>query len=845
MDHEKLWGGFCAPPDEARPARLVALDGRQRRPRGHPARPRVAAPRRRARRADVRRRHGHAARRPGAGAARVAGVAGRGPARAGRPPASSAWSSPSPPPPGWSAAGGPWVEPADAMKKVVWSETVVEGGRPVEQRLRAAARTSPGRTRTARAGAPTPTPTGSPRTGSSLAVPADQVAPRAAPGRRARASAPLDDWALPASTAASPRSVVAAAGPGRPVDGLDRAGLRRAGARSRAVTVGLPGPRGFGAAPPPTAVLEASDDGVDLPRVARAGRAGEPAAKAVPVRTVAFAAGDRAPLPARADRRERRGRRCRRLAEGVRLPPILRRVLGVPGLRVRAVRRAAACTRPSSRPASPPRRTTTPWTPTRRRRRGDRPGRRRRRDRAASTTTACCAGTRPPGTWRVLRLGASLTGQTNGPAPPEATGLEVDKLDGGAGAPLPRHLPRRCSTAPALDALLSDSIESGRAELHRPAPRAVHRAARLRPAAVAAGAGRATSSATPRAPTGSCGTTGARSPTSSRASTTARSRAEAHAPRADLLRRGARGPPSAARRRPGHAQPRRRADGRDVDVRRRHRAARARPTSPTSRARRRSRTCYGKPFTGAESMTAFHRPWSYTPRRLKHVADLELALGVTRFCIHTSPHQPTQVPPPGIGLAPFLGQAFIRTEPWAELAGPWIDYLARCSWLLNQGVPAVDVAVFIGEEAPVTGAVRRGARPQRPGRVRLRLRRPRRPRAARFAVDDGDLAAGETRYRVLYLGGSQRADDRARAAPPRGTGGGGRDRRRPASGRARRRWPTTTPSTRGSATGSGGRRRASTPTTSAAALAELGLRRRSSSRAPSCCGSAGGSAAAR
>ena len=37
---------------------------------------------------------------------------------------------------GWSAAGGPWVEPADAMKKVVWSETPVEGGRPVEQPLR-------------------------------------------------------------------------------------------------------------------------------------------------------------------------------------------------------------------------------------------------------------------------------------------------------------------------------------------------------------------------------------------------------------------------------------------------------------------------------------------------------------------------------------------------------------------------------------------------------------------------------------------------------------------------------------------------------------------------------------
>ena len=37
------------------------------------------------------------------------------------------------------------------------------------------------------------------------------------------------------------------------------------------------------------------------------------------------------------------------------------------------------------------------------------------------------------------------------------------------------------------------------------------------------------------------------------------------------------------------------------------------------------------------------------------------------------------------------------------LARPWIDYLARCSALLSMGAPAVDIAVFVGEEAPVTG----------------------------------------------------------------------------------------------------------------------------------------------
>src|ERR1035438_3721656 len=31
--------------------------------------------------------------------------------------------------PGWSETGGPWVKPEDAMKKYVWSETWIQGGR--------------------------------------------------------------------------------------------------------------------------------------------------------------------------------------------------------------------------------------------------------------------------------------------------------------------------------------------------------------------------------------------------------------------------------------------------------------------------------------------------------------------------------------------------------------------------------------------------------------------------------------------------------------------------------------------------------------------------------------------
>src|SRR5579862_9273386 len=39
--------------------------------------------------------------------------------------------------PGWSETGGPWVQPKDGLKKVVWSDTQIRGGRHFRGKLNA------------------------------------------------------------------------------------------------------------------------------------------------------------------------------------------------------------------------------------------------------------------------------------------------------------------------------------------------------------------------------------------------------------------------------------------------------------------------------------------------------------------------------------------------------------------------------------------------------------------------------------------------------------------------------------------------------------------------------------
>jgi len=161
---------------------------------------------------------------------------------------------------------------------------------------------------------------------------------------------------------------------------------------------------------------------------------------------------------------------------------------------------------------------------------------------------------------------------------------------------------------------------------------------------------------------------------------------------------------------------------------------------------------YGQNLVGAESMTSRGPAWAWSPKSLKTVADLEFALGVNRFEIHESTHQPVPDMAPGLTLGHY-GLWFNRNQTWADEAKPWVTYLARCSYLLQQGHFYADVAYFYGQEGPLTAVFGWKAMQDAPegygfdfvnSDVLLH----------HMSVKDGRLVTRSgMSYRILYLGG--------------------------------------------------------------------------------------------
>ncbi len=104
---------------------------------------------------------------------------------------------------------------------------------------------------------------------------------------------------------------------------------------------------------------------------------------------------------------------------------------------------------------------------------------------------------------------------------------------------------------------------------------------------------------------------------------------------------------------------------------------------------------YGKRIIATESFTGggYESPWS-----LKKVGDYWFAQGVNRIIFHTSAHQPLDTKPGNT----MVGTHINRNITWAELARPFMTYLARNSYMLQQGKFVADIAYLLDEGAPST-----------------------------------------------------------------------------------------------------------------------------------------------
>jgi len=653
--------------------------------------------------------------------------------------------------PGWSETGGPWVPPADGMKKLVWTETLVDGGKPVVVQLAAPPRTSgpyqdlfvqpdimghrPDAAKLVTHGADVGVyayPVGAP----ALDLPVVQVAGRTLDAQRLATLTEQDMVELAPPAPDQPLIVT-----------LDYPAPRTV----RSATMFWPGAGTIFEAPPYRAVLEASDDGqawrpvADLALSLAPATAGFAPVTAAHFRVVvnarpappnpAFmpvAGADLGPFATFAKTKNLQLAQLRLSAE----PKInqfeskagyasVDDYLALDGGVDAAEPGVARVIDLGDRMAADG---TLRWTP-------------------------------PPGQWKIVRIGYSLTGIENHPATAEATGLEVDKYDGQA---VRRYLNTYLANyrqavgaelmgARGLRAMVTDSIEVGPSNW---TPRMFEQFQRLRGY-----------DARPWLPALTGVIIGTR----------ARSDAFLYDYRrtlAELMASEHYGTVATVAREHGLTlygealESARVTLGDDMAMRRHADVPMAamwtyRPEfgpNATAIADMRGAASvahlYGRQLVAAESLTSAMSPWAFAPADLRPMIDTEFVNGINLPVIHTSVHQPLgDDRKPGLSLAVF-GQYFNRNDTWADMARPWVDYMARSAYLLQQGRFYADVAYFYGEEAPLVSLYKKGQPADAPRRYAYDFIN-REALTDQLSVRDGSLvAASGARYRVLYLGGS-------------------------------------------------------------------------------------------
>lgn len=104
---------------------------------------------------------------------------------------------------------------------------------------------------------------------------------------------------------------------------------------------------------------------------------------------------------------------------------------------------------------------------------------------------------------------------------------------------------------------------------------------------------------------------------------------------------------------------------------------------------------YGKPRVHLEAFTSFHH-WAEGPQDLKPSADRVFTEGGNHFVWHTWTHQAPDYGLPGLVYG--AGTHLSRSVTWWPKAKPFLDYLARGSFLLQRGQFVADVLYYYGDD---------------------------------------------------------------------------------------------------------------------------------------------------
>jgi alpha-L-rhamnosidase len=103
---------------------------------------------------------------------------------------------------------------------------------------------------------------------------------------------------------------------------------------------------------------------------------------------------------------------------------------------------------------------------------------------------------------------------------------------------------------------------------------------------------------------------------------------------------------------------------------------------------------YGRPVTSSETWTWLHSPvFRATPLDMKAEADIHFLEGVNQLIGHGWPYSPPSAGEPGWRF--YAAAVFNQHNPWWIVMPDIALYLQRMSFLLRQGQPANDVAVYL------------------------------------------------------------------------------------------------------------------------------------------------------